>query len=179
MPAPLPAKAPFEAFAKCGDRLLVIGGNAMIGYGSQRLTQDCDCAVLVEDERLIATALAPLGYLFKERFDSFARYAHLGAQRPVVDVMLLNAATFDKLRASSREITLIGVTLRAPMPMHLVALKLHALKQNPSRLGKDWDDIRFLLDEHRAEWTREELSELATQYASDEFAALLRQTGYL
>ena len=177
MPAEPPVEAPFEAFAKCGDRLLLIGGNAMIGYGSERLTQDCDCAMVAEDERLVAAVLEPLGYLFKERFSSFARYAHLGGRRPVVDVMLLNASTFEKLHAQSREIDMDGVTLRAPKPLHLVALKLHALKQNPSRLGKDWEDIRYLLSHY--EWTAEELTEVAERYASAESRVLLRQAGFL
>lgn len=177
MPAQPPAEAPFEAFAKCGDRLLLIGGNAMIGYGSERLTQDCDCAVIAEDERMVAAVLQPLGYLFKERFSTFARYAHLGARRPVVDVMLLNKATFDKLRAQSREIDMGGTALRVPKPLHLVALKLHALKQNPKRLGKDWEDIQYLLTHY--EWTAEELSELVERYASAESREMLRQAGFL
>ncbi len=177
MPAQPPAEAPFDAFAKCGDRLLLIGGNAMIGYGSERLTQDCDCAVVTEDERLVAGVLQPLGYLFKERFSTFARYAHLGGRRPVVDVMLLNTSTFEKLRAQSREIDMGGISLRAPKPLHLVALKLHALKQNPQRLGKDWEDIRYLLGHY--EWSAEELAEVAERYASAESREMLRQAGFL
>ena len=104
--------------------------------------------------------------LFKERFPTFARYAHLGGRRPVVDVMLLNASTFEKLRAQSREIDMDWVTLRVPRSLHLVALKLHALKQNPQRLEKDWEDIRYLLANY--EWTLEELTEVAERYASAE-----------
>lgn len=177
MSAKPPAEAPFEAFARCGERLLLIGGNAMIGYGSERLTQDCDCAVVAEDERLVAAVLQPLGYLFKERFSTFARYAHLGGRRPVVDVMLLNKPTFTKLRAQSREVDMDGVTLSVPKPLHLVALKLHALKQNPKRLGKDWEDIQYLLNHF--EWTVEELEELAERYASVESRDMLRQAGFL
>lgn len=176
MPAQPPAEAPFEALAKCGDRLLLIGGNALLAYGSPRVTFDCDCAVVAEDEKMVATALAPLGYLFKERFDTFARYAHLGGQRPVVDVMLLNASTFQKLWAASREVTISGVSLRAPKPMHLVALKMFALKNNPSRIGKDWEDIQFLLG--NSDWEKEELAELAQRYASEDTLRLLRGAGF-
>ena len=100
-----------------------------------------------------------------------------GARRPVVDVMLLNKATFDKLRAQSREIDMGGTALRVPKPLHLVALKLHALKQNPKRLGKDWEDIQYLLTHY--EWTAEELSELVERYASAESREMLRQAGFL
>ena len=47
-----------------------------------------------------------------------------------------------------------GVVLPAPRPLHLVALKLHALKQNPKRLGKDGEDIQYLLS--HSEWTVED-----------------------
>ena len=172
-----PAEAPFEALAKCGDRLLLIGGNAVLAYGGPRVTFDCDCAVVAEDERMVADVLAPLGYLFKERFDSFARYAHLGGLRPVVDVMILNVSTFQKLHTASREVTLNGVVLRAPKPLHLVALKLFALKNNPSRIAKDWEDIQFLL--RTTEWQRAELAELAQRYASDETRRMLTGAGFL
>ncbi len=177
MSAPPPAGAPFEALAACGEHLLLIGGNAMIGYGSQRATFDCDCAVTVENERLVAAVLAPLGYLFKERYSSFSRYAHLAGERPVVDVMLLDRQSFQSLRAECCEVVLKGVRLHAPKPLHLAALKLHALKQNPRRLGKDWQDIEFLLQER--EWTREELQALADRYASAESLAMLRTAGFL
>lgn len=177
MPSRPPAEAPFEAFAKCGDRLLLIGGNAMIAYGSDRLTQDCDCAVVTEDERLVAAMLQPLGYLFKERFSTFARYVHLGGSRPVVDVMLLPRETFTKLSAESQQIELDGVPMRAPKPLHLVALKLHALKQNPKRVGKDWADICHLL--RTTAWAPGELKLLVERYASAETVTMLRDEHFL
>jgi hypothetical protein len=91
--------------------------------------------------------------------------------------MLLNSSTFEKLRMGSRDIELGGVRLRAPKPLFLVALKLHALKQNPKRLGKDWPDIEFLLGS--CDWEHAELSELAERYAPPESMALLRQNGFL
>jgi hypothetical protein len=179
MPAQPPADSPFSAFAACPVRLLIIGGNALIAYGSERLTQDCDCAVVATGERELAATLSKAGYIFSERFDSFSRYVHLGRVKPTVDVMLLDESTFEKLWIESREVSLDGQQLRVPKPLHLVALKLHALKQNPDRMGKDWEDIKFLLGSTRGEWTREELSTLAERYASEEIHALLRKSNYL
>ena len=172
-----PPQAPLEAFASCGEHLLLIGGNAMLAYGSDRATFDCDCAVVAIDEPLVAAALIPLGYRFKERFSIFTRYTHLGGHRPVVDVMLLDAPTFAKLHAESQEIVLLGVTLRAPKPLHLVALKLHALKQQPERAVKDWPDILHLL--RSSQWTSEELNLIAARYASPESLEMLRHEGFL
>ena len=69
-----------------------------------------------------------------------------------------------------------GVVLPAPRPLHLVALKLHALKQNPKRLGKDREDIQYLLS--HSEWTVEELVELVERYASAESREMLRHAGF-
>lgn len=179
MPAPLPAEGPFGALAACPVRLLIIGGNALIAYGSERLTQDCDCAVVAADETQVATALEKIGYVFNERFDSFSRYVHLGRRRPVVDVMRLSGETFEKLWVQSREVPLGGAQLRVPKPLHLVALKLHALKQNPNRMGKDWEDIKYLLETTRGEWDGGELSELAHRYASPQILDQLRSHGFL
>ena len=151
----------------------------MIAYGSERLTQDCDCAVIAANERMVAAVLQPLGYLLKDRFASFARYAHLANRKPVVDVMLLNEATFNRLYEESREVELDGIKLRAPKPLHLVALKLHALKQAPERIGKDWEDICYLLEKHSGEWTREELSAISERYASEASVAMLQSRAFL
>ena len=179
MPAEPPAESPFTAFAVCPARILVIGGNALIAYGSERLTQGCDCAVVAEQEKDLAEVLAKFGYILHERNQSFHRYVHLGRIKPVVDVMLLNEGTFEKLWAESREVTLDGERLRVPKPLHLVALKLHALKQNPDRVGKDLSDIKYLLDTTRGTWVVEDLSELAERYASDQIREELRRGGYL
>jgi hypothetical protein len=179
MPAQPPADSPFAAFAECAARILVIGGNAMIAYGSERLTQDCDCAAVADEERELASALSKLGYIFEERYQSFSRYVHLGRVKPVVDVMLLTEETFQRLWKESREVLLDGIHLRVPKPLHLVALKLHALKQNPDRIGKDLSDIKYLLDTTRGTWTPDDLSELADRYASEDVRGILQKEGYL
>jgi predicted nucleotidyltransferase len=110
---------------------------------------------------------------------SFARYHHLARLRPVVDVMLTNAGTFAKLLAESRLVTITGCVVRVPAPLHLVAMKLHALKQQPDRAYKDWPDICHLLENYRDEWTPAELQALAERYASEQFATELRMRGLL
>lgn len=93
--------------------------------------------------------------------------------------MHLTASAFEKLWQAGREAVLDGVRLRVPKPLHLVALKLHALKQNPARMGKDWEDIKHLLDMTPREWSDVELSEVAHRYASEHLRAELRHGGYL
>lgn len=168
-----------EVFAACADWLVVIGGRAMQSYGMDRMTYDADCAILSSDEPRLRAALIPLGYIAEEPRETFFRYHHLGRVRPVVDAMLCDDSTFAKIFAGTRFVIINDSLVRVPAPLHLVAMKLHALKQQPDRAYKDWPDICHLLDTQRAEWTPDELKALAARYASEHFAAELRQRGFL
>ncbi len=179
MPAEPPAGAPFEVFAACADWLIVIGGSAVQAYGMERMTFDCDCAIAEPDEPRLRAALARLGYVEEPPRPAFSRYHHAGGTRPVVDVMRSPAETFAKLFAESRIVVILGCRVRIAAPVHLVAMKLHALKQQPERVHKDWPDICHLLETFRSEWTPAELKILADRYASEEFAAALHQHGFL
>lgn len=179
MPAEPPLDAPFEALAKCEARLLVIGGNAVAAHGSQRLTLDCDCAIVAADERLLAAALWTAGYVRGGHHGAFVRFEHLGRRRPVVDVMLLDCDTFEQLWAGSRPLTQRGFEFRMPKPLHLVAQKLFALNEVPDREWKDWPDIRLRLDLTPRDWTRAELLEIANSQASEGYRERLRRAGDL
>lgn len=168
-----------EVFAECSDWLIVIGGSAVQTYGMDRMTFDSDCAILESDEPRLRAALARVGYLAEDPRPTFSRYHHLARLRPVVDAMRTDAGTFAKLRVESRLVTVMGWVVRVPAPLHLVAMKLHALKQQPDRAYKDWPDICHLLDHHRDEWTPAELQVLADRYASARFVSELHARGFL
>jgi hypothetical protein len=179
MPAQPPAEAPMEVFAECADWLIVIGGSAVQSYGMDRMTFDCDCAILDRDEPRLRAALSRLGYVADTPQPTFSRYFHVARLRPVVDAMRTDASTFAKLIAESRWVEILGFKVRVPAPLHLVSMKLHALKQQPDRMHKDWPDICHLLDNYRGDWTPAQLKTLADRYASDELADQLSQRGYL
>lgn len=179
MSAQPPAGAPMEVFAECADWLVIIGGRAMQAYGMDRMTYDADCAIDACDEPRLRAALVTVGYVADEPRTTFARYHHLAQRRPVVDAMLANASTFAKMFAASSLVTISNSLVRIPAPMHLVAMKLHALKQQPDRAYKDWPDICHLLERHRDQWTPEDLEVLAARYASEHYVTELRHRGFL
>lgn len=183
MPAqPPPGRAPMEVFAECADWLIVIGGRAMQSYGMDRMTYDADCVINAADEPRLRNALAVVGYVFEPCEPpraTFSRYNHLARLRPVVDAMLTDADTFSKLFAGSRLMPINDSLVRVAAPLHLVAMKLHALKQQPERAYKDWPDICHLLETQRDLWTVPDLEALAKRYASEHFAEELRRRGFL
>ena len=93
--------------------------------------------------------------------------------------MRTDEATFSKLQAESRLVVITGCTVRVPPPLHLIAMKLHALRQEPERDYKDWPDICHLLESQPDEWTREMLKVVVDRYASEQYGEMLRLRGYL
>ncbi len=168
-----------EVFAACADWLIIIGGRAMQSYGMDRMTYDADCAILDRDEPRLAAALGKVGYIRDQPQATFSRYHHLSHQRPVVDAMRANDSTFSKLLAGSRMTTMNECLVRVAAPLHLVAMKLHALKQQPDRAFKDWPDICHLLRSYPDEWSPTVLKALADRYASEHFSAELHRLGFL
>jgi len=60
--------------------------------------------------------------------------------------MFVEAATWEKLLAESREMELAGEPVRLPKPEFLVALKLHsASSPTRSKPESDWEDIRQIV----------------------------------
>jgi hypothetical protein len=179
MPEQSHGRAPMEVFAACADWLIVIGGCAMQSYGMDRMTYDADCAIVSRDEPRLRAAIGRLGYVGEDSQGAFSRYHHVARMRPVVDAMLTDESTFSKLFAGSRLVTITGSLVRVAGPLHLIAMKLHALKQQPDRAYKDWPDICHLLDAHHDLWTPDELKAVADRYASEHFVDELRRRGFL
>ncbi len=137
--------APFQILAASGIRHLVIGANALVAHGVQRHTSDVDCAIATPDDAEMKRMLAEGGYREVFRQDQFARYQSEDFRLPELDVMLLSPEVFEKLWAERVPFKRLGTPLHAPSVLHLVALKLHAIRNNPGRLGQDLEDVVQLL----------------------------------
>jgi hypothetical protein len=94
-----------------------------------------------------------------------------------VDVMIVDRGTFDKMfaRSSGREVR--SFTVRVPSMLHLIALKLHAMKNNPKRMLKDMSDIVELLRANPSVVHGDELDDVCVRYGPDGIREKLE--GYL
>jgi hypothetical protein len=90
--------------------------------------------------------------------------------------MLVDESTFEKLWVEARVLNFAGVSFRAPKSLHLIALKLHALK-NPARAarGKDLPDIIQLMRIAEVDLADPELEGILKRYADDRTIDLLRR----
>ena len=107
----------------------------------------------------------------------FVRYSHPSVYLLDVDVLLVDPSTFDKLQARSLVYRVGEAEMRVPCLLHLIALKLHAMKNSPRRELKDLADIVELLQGNPDSVSREDLAAACEQYGPD--GVLLQIERYL
>lgn len=129
-----------------GLKYLVIGGHAVNAYGTVRATVDVDLMVCRDDVEKWTDLLKAEGFKLKNDAGTFRQFTPpYGIEWPL-DVMAVNASTFQKLAGAARPLPVLGITALVPSAEHLVALKLHALKHGRmERFDKDMGDVITLI----------------------------------
>ncbi len=133
-------------------------------YGVVRQTLDVDCVATDPGRRILARALKESGYEVCQQTPVFTRYRHDSPWLMDVDVLLVDASTYERLLLDSRPWRAGTSTWRVPSLPHLVAMKLHAIRQNPARLGRDLADIISLLQQNPDVVSRDELLALCERF---------------
>lgn len=129
-----------------GYRYALIGGVALAAYGLPRTTQDLDLVVAYSAQPDLIQFLETCGYKTLHRSRGYSNHAHPDPAWGRVDFVYVGGETSDKLFGSCRELQGPGgLAVPVPRPEHLAALKVQAMKNNPSRELQDLADVRFLL----------------------------------
>ena len=145
-------------------RALVIGGHAVGALARRRYTNDVDLLIATSDESALTTTLAVAGYRKIAANALVIRYVHSDLLEPPVDALLVNDTTFARLWQDSRETTVEGHAVRIPSPMNLVALKLHAIRQDGTRFPQDAADIAAIVAAHRETFDDATLTALCERF---------------
>ncbi len=157
---------------------VVIGGHAVNAYGYTRTTLDADFMVCVEDATAWRDSLESLGYAWVGQTDAFARMEPPTDAPNLlpVDIMLVERQTLSRITAECRLLDFGDVKLPVPQPLHLIALKLHAMK-NADRLkaGKDLPDILHLVRVCQLDTESPPFRSILERYANDEIRTLLEK----
>ena len=135
-----------EIQAKAAERgleFLLIGGLAVIEHGFARLTTDIDLVIPVNDKERWGTLLRDLQYQLINEKDSFRQYEPATITKWPLDLMLVNAETYAGLVAAALPVTVMGASIRMVSLKHLLALKLHVLKQG--KLHRFLDDLEDVI----------------------------------
>ena len=149
----------------------------MAAHGHTRATFDVDFLVRRADRdawviRISATGLKPIG-----ETRTFAQFTQ-PERGDGLDLMFVEDATFEPMWLASEERDFWGSRARIPSLVHLLALKLHALKQAlPHRTAKDAEDVEMLVRRNRLDLREPDYEKLFLKYADREiYETLLRLT---
>lgn len=157
---------------KRGLPYLVIGGHAVNAYCPPRSTLDVDFLVRKADGSRWHDLLTTEGFKPLNVGESFASYSPPYGVPFRVDLMLVNDASFAKLRESARDAKCLGADTLVPSALGLIALKIHAIRHGPeSRKNKDWLDIENLVRAANLKPKDKELEDLFHRQGTSEMYA--------
>jgi hypothetical protein len=129
-----------------GGRFAVVGGLAVQGYGLARATQDLDIVVDAVARLDLIGLMESLGYETLHASEGFSNHLHSATEFGRVDFIYVDGDTAKRLFASCRLMPWTDDrTISVPSPEHLIAMKVHAIKNDASRLHKELADIQHLM----------------------------------
>jgi len=160
----LVAKASKKSAVPC----VLIGGFAINFYKVTRDTLDIDFLITKEDFAKIKDALIVAGYAEEFATDVAVRFSNK-KETVDIDFMIVDKATREKIMKDGKEIEVVGERLVIPSVNHLIALKLHAIKNNQkNRLLKDLPDIVNLIKINKVDYKDKQFKEMCLKYSSEE-----------
>lgn len=130
----------------CGARWMLAGGFALAAWGSTRATADLDLIVGDEAKDALLPRLRAGG--FETLFDSegFTNLLHADPELGRLDLIWVEGETRRRLFAAATERPLPGgPSVPVPAPEHLVEMKVRAIRNRPTRVFRDAEDLRVLL----------------------------------
>lgn len=163
-----------------GLESVLVGGNAVNLHSYFRTTFDVDLLVRETDFARWLAFFEKHGYSVFHRTPNFIRlrFAAAPAQSLPVDLMLADMQTFSTIQRDSRRCDIgNGLSLAIPSPLHLIAMKFHALR-SAARLeaGLDLQDVKHLIKSAKIDTSSKEFTEIANRYATDTVRArILRE----
>jgi len=128
-----------------GFRYALVGAFALSVYGLSRATQDIDFAVDAEARRDLVSLLESLGYETLYCSAGYSNHVHPLSGLGRVDFIYVGEPTATSLFDSATAAPFLGRIIRVPKPEHLAAMKVLAMKNDPSRTFQEMADLQFIL----------------------------------
>jgi hypothetical protein len=111
-----------------------------------RTTLDLDLAVERRAQDDVISYLEGLGYETLHRSEGYSNHLHADSSRGRIDFVYVDPSTAEALFGSARLFSApAGREILVARPEHLAAMKVQAMKNDPTRALQDLSDIRFLL----------------------------------
>jgi len=157
---------------------LIIGGYAVAAHGHTRATFDVDFLTRRAGRDAWLARLSGAGLKLVGETPAFAQFSQSGGGDGL-DLMFVDDSTFDRMAQASEARDFAGIQAPVPCLDHLLALKLHAIKQAlPHRTSKDAEDVEILVRRNALDLHDPRYEQLFLKYGSreiyDTFLRLLR-----
>lgn len=134
-------------FDERGGQYAVIGGFALLAHGIERATFDLDFVTERELQAELIQFLEDEGYETLHRSMGYSNHLHPSNDLGRIDFVYVDEETARKLFAEARQKTILdSVEVLVPKPEHLAAMKIRALKNDPSRQQQEILDIARLAE---------------------------------
>ena len=155
---------------------LLIGGHAVNLFGYSRDTHDIDLLIRRSQREAWQKIVIESGYQIYREENTFLQFTPTRAPAAwPLDFMLVNDSTFEKLYAASVEKMEKGVNFRVPTVEHLIALKLHVLKQDlKHRTIKDFQDVQGLVEHNKVDLNSASMRGIFEQHGTPDLYRRLR-----
>jgi hypothetical protein len=148
-------------------RYLVIGGLAINHYGYSRETSDLDFLISQNDRAAWMQVLTDFGYDIFHDGGNFIQYKAPKDNAWPVDLMLVPEKTFVVIFEKKIDAEFYGIRTKVPSVEHLIALKLHALKNTRAhRFLKDFLDVENLIRINQLDFKSQTIRELFEKYGT-------------
>jgi len=159
----LVARASKKAAVPC----ILIGGFAINFYKVTRDTLDSDFLITEDDFAKIKDALLAAGYAEEFVTNAAVRWSNKKAALDV-NFMIVDSPTRRKIVQDGTTTEIVGEKFIIPSLNHLIALKLHAIKNNQkNRLWKDLPDILRLIQMNNVDCRSEAFRKMCIRYGND------------
>lgn len=122
------------------------GAFALYAFGLTRATADLDFVVEERARGELLRRLDLLGYEQLYASEGYSNHVHANPAAGRLDFIYLDERTAQVLFGGCRRVELFpGVEVSVPRPEHLAAMKVLAMKNDPSRTFAELADLQFLL----------------------------------
>jgi hypothetical protein len=124
----------------------LVGGLGLHAHGHSRVTFDLDLVTRLEAQSSLVALLEELGYETVHRSTGYSNHSHADPEWGSVDIVYVDEVTARRLfPACSRTLKLGAREVPVPRAEHLIAMKVQAFRNDPSRELQDLADIQHLL----------------------------------
>jgi hypothetical protein len=150
---------------------ILVGGWAVNFLGFTRNTVDFDFMILEDKFDIVTSVLEAEGYSVAVKTSLYARFKYKDDEDfKYIDCLFANLSTYNKLKAESTNIELFDTNFFLPKPLHIIAMKLHAVKHGTLFRGsKDFDDIVMLVEIHNIDISQQsEFKAMCDRYADND-----------